>query len=122
MGLQVATEVLSKLLSEYVSSIVDKASKGGRLTSTDAVILIAALTQREFEDLSKKLDDTNTRIDHLERRVEQVRVEVLQRISDVRAELLGKIEDTNKRIDDTNKRVDEVKADLSSKITALDKK
>jgi len=107
--LEVAAGVLEKLLGDYIAKIIDKATKGGRLTQAEVSMLMVAWTQRDIARLEKKTDETN-------RRVYEVKTDLEKKIDDVKTDLEKKIDSTDKKIDSTDKKIDDVKTDLEKKI------
>lgn len=59
--------------------------------------------QVHLVEQSRRIDETNSRIDHLRLeltgKIDELRVDLTGRIDDGRAELTGRIDETNRRID-----------------------
>jgi chromosome segregation ATPase len=118
--LEVAAGVLEKLLGDYIAKIIDKATKGGRLTQAEVSMLMVAWTQRDIARLEKKTDETNRRVyevkTDLEKKIDDVKTDLEKKIDDVKTDLEKKIDSTDKKIDSTDKKIDDVKTDLEKKI------
>lgn len=63
------------------------------------------VTNQRLDDLHAGLIDLSRRVDETNRRIDGLRDELTQRIENVRAELTQRLDETNKRIDDTNDRL-----------------
>jgi len=94
----VVTSVLEEALRQASERIAKKITEGKKLTSTDVIILL-------LDQMNKRIDDTNRRIDDLSASLNKRIDDTNKRIDDLNTSL-------NKRIDDTNKRIDEIKEDL----------
>lgn len=104
--------MVEKFLEDYLAKMGEKLAKGDKLTTSEINLLLVATTQRDNSRIYSRIDEVKLDIDK--------RIDVLdKKVDDVRVELLGRIDDLGKMIDDTNRRVDDVKADLSGQRSDL---
>ena len=67
-----------------------------------------------LDAVEKRLSDINGHLVDQSRRIDETN----NRIDEVRTELTGRIDETNKRIDEINNRIDEVRTELTGRIDA----
>ncbi len=112
MAEPLSASVVEKFLEDYLAKMGEKLAKGDKLTTSEINLLLVATTQRDNSRIYSRIDEVKLDIDK--------RIDVLdKKVDDVRVELLGRIDDLGKMIDDTNRRVDDVKADLSGQRSDL---
>lgn len=98
---------------------------------------ILELTNKRLDDVNLHLADQSRRIDETNKRIDAVRTELSQQITDVRTELCQKITDVrtemthcmddtsrrfdeiNKRFDSTNDRIDRVRTELNQRMDKI---
>ncbi|PSN86066.1 hypothetical protein B9Q02_03955, partial [Candidatus Marsarchaeota G1 archaeon BE_D] len=102
-GFEIAASLVEKVLEEYMKRLLDKVSKGERLTQAEVSLLMVGLVQRELVRIEKQMAEgfatMNKRIDDLRSELLSKNEETNKRIDDLRSELYSKLDDTNKRID-----------------------
>lgn len=121
-------EALKRSLQEFV--LPELSAIRGENAEIKAVL---QLTNKRIDDIHTQLVDQSRRIDQTNERIDAVRTDLGNRIDqtnaridEVRIELGHRIDQTNERIDQTNgridqtnARIDEVRTDLGNRINAL---
>ena len=93
----------------------------------DAVEKRISDLQVHLVEQSRRIDETNSRIDHLRLeltgKIDELRLELTGKIDELRAELTGRIDETNGRIDhlrtELTGKIDELRAELTGRIDEL---
>ena len=132
----VVTAIKSFILPELKEIKDNQAKMSIRL---DAVEKRLSDINGHLVDQSRRIDETNKRIDEvrteLTGRIDEVRTELSERIDEVRTELTGRIDATNNRIDQLTfqvgkiaqemeriKREESVTSDILTRLRALEQK
>ncbi|MEM0120631.1 MAG: hypothetical protein QW688_04225 [Thermoprotei archaeon] len=112
MAESVLATVVEKFLEDFLNRMGEKLSKGGRLTQSEATLLLVAFTQRDISHSHARMDQLEA---NLHRRIDQVEENLNRRIDDLKA-------DMNRRFEEQDKKIEDVKADMNKRFEEQDKK